>query len=209
MYSFPNLKLISCSMSSFNCYFLICIHISQETGYVIWYSFLFKNFPPFPLIHTVKCLSIVKGAETDVFLEFLSIHYDPVNVGNLIAGSSAFSKPSLYIWTFSVHVHWSLAWKILSTTMLAYEMSAIVLYVEKCSFALPFFGTGIKPDIFHFCVHCWVFQIWWYFECNTLTASSFRILNSSVGIPSPPLVLFIVLLPKSHMTWHSRMPVSR
>ena len=78
----------------------------------------------------------------------------------------------------------------------------------KCSFALPFFGTGIKTDIFHFCGHCWVFQIW-YFECNSLTALSFRILNSSVGIPFPPLALFIVMLAKAHVTWHSRMLVSR
>ena len=105
MYSFPNLELVSCSMSSFNCYFLTCEHVSQDTGYVVWYSFLFKNFPPFFMIHTVKCLSIVKEAEADVFLEFLSIHNDPVNVGNLIVGSFAFSKPSLYIWKFIVHVH--------------------------------------------------------------------------------------------------------
>ena len=63
-----------------------------------------KNFPQFVVIHTVKGFHIVKEEEADVFLEFPCFLYDPVNVGNLISGSSAFSKPSLYIWKFSVHV---------------------------------------------------------------------------------------------------------
>ena len=99
--------------------------------------------------------------------------------------------------------HWSLAWRILSNTLLACEMSAIVQQFEY-SLALPFFGIGMKTDLFQSCGHCWVFQICWHTECNTLTLS-FRILNSSVGIPSPPLVLFIVLLPKAHLTSHSKM----
>ena len=69
---------------------------------MVWYSHLFKNFPQFVVIHIVKGFSVVN--ETDVFLEFPSFLYDPVNVGNLISGSSAFSKPSLYIWKFSAHV---------------------------------------------------------------------------------------------------------
>ena len=76
--------------------------VSQETGVGIWYSDFFKNFPPFVVIHTVKRFSVVKDA--DIFLEFFSFFYDPTNVGNLISGSSDFSKPSLYIWKFSVHV---------------------------------------------------------------------------------------------------------
>ena len=71
---------------------------------VFWYSHLFKNFPQFAVIHTVKGFSIVNDAEADVFLEFLCFLYDLMNVGNLISGSSAFSKPSLYIWKFSVHI---------------------------------------------------------------------------------------------------------
>ena len=71
---------------------------------MVWYSYLFKNFPQFVVIHTVKGSSIVSKAEIDVFLEFLCFFYDPMNVGNLISGSSAFSKSSLYIWKFSVHV---------------------------------------------------------------------------------------------------------
>ena len=64
---------------------------------------------------------------------------------------------------------------------------------------------GMKTDLLQSCGHCWVFQICWHIECSTFTASSFRIWNSSTGIPSPPLVLFIVMLPKAHFTSHSRM----
>ena len=63
----------------------------------------------------------------------------------------------------------------------------------------------MKTDLCQSCGHCWVFQICWHIECSTFTASSFRIWNSSTGIPSPPLVLFIVMLPKAHLTSHSRM----
>ena len=75
--------------------------------------------------------------------------------------------------------------------------------------ALPFFGIGMKTDLFHYCGHCQVFQICWHIECSIFTASSFRIWNSSAGIPSPPLALFIVMLPKAHLTSHSRMSGSR
>ena len=74
---------------------------------------------------------------------------------------------------------------------------------------LTFFGIGMKTDLFQSCGHCWVFQICWHTECNTFIASSFRIWNSSAGIPSPPLALFIVMLPKAHLTLHSRMSGSR
>ena len=75
--------------------------------------------------------------------------------------------------------------------------------------ALPFFGIGMKTDLFQSCGHCWVFQICVHIECSTFTASSFRIWNSSTGIPSPPLALFIVMLPKAHLTSYSRMSGSR
>ena len=67
----------------------------------------------------------------------------------------------------------------------------------------------MKTDLFQSCGHCWVFQIFWHIECSTFTASSFRIWNSSTGIPSPPLVLFVVILPKVHLSCHSRMSGSR
>ena len=68
---------------------------------------------------------------------------------------------------------------------------------------------GMKTNLFHSCGHCWVFQICWHIECSTFTASSFRIWNSSTGIPSPPLALFIAMLSKAHLTSHSRMSGSR
>ena len=67
----------------------------------------------------------------------------------------------------------------------------------------------MKTDLFQSSCHCWVFQICWHIECSTFTASSFRIWNSSTGIPSPPLALFVVMLPKAHLTSHSRMSGSR
>ena len=71
---------------------------------MVWYSHLFKNFPQFVVIHTVKGFSITSEAEVDVVLEFSCFICDPADVGNLISGSSAFSKSSLYIWKFLVHL---------------------------------------------------------------------------------------------------------
>src|SRR5574340_1053285 len=91
-------------MSSSNCCFLTCIQVSQEADQVVWYSHLFKNFPHFIVIHTVKGFVIVKKAEIDVSLQLSCFFLDPVDVGNLICGSSAFSKSSLNIWKFTVHI---------------------------------------------------------------------------------------------------------
>ena len=88
------------------------------------------------------------------------------------------------------------------------EMSALVRQFEH-SLALPFFGIGMKTYLFQFYGHCWVFQICWHIECGTFTASSFRIWNSSTGIPSLPLALFVVMLPKAHLTSHSKVSGSR
>ena len=87
-------------------------------------------------------------------------------------------------------------------------MTLIVQYFEH-SLALSFFGNGIKTDLFQSCGHCWAFQICLHIECSTVTASSFRIWNSSTGIPSPPLTLFVVMFPKAHFPLHSRMSGSR
>ena len=94
--------------------------------------------------------------------------------------------------------YWSLAWRILSITLIACEMSAIVWLFEH-SLALLFFEIEMKTDLFQSCGHCWVFHIWWHIECSTFTASSFRIWNGSAGIPSPSLALFIVIFPKAHL----------
>ena len=91
-------------MSSSNCCFLTCIQISQGSGKVVWYPHLLKNFPPFVVIHTVKDFGIVNEAEVDVVLELCCFLYDPADVGNLISGSSAFSKSSLNTWKFTVLV---------------------------------------------------------------------------------------------------------
>ena len=93
---------------------------------MVRYSHLLKHFPQFVVIHTVKSFGIVNEAEIDVFLELSCFFDDPADVGNLISGSSAFSKTSLNIWKFTVHVLLKLAWGILSITLLACEMSAIV-----------------------------------------------------------------------------------
>ena len=91
-------------MSSSNYCFLTCIQISQEAGQVVWYSHLFQNFPQFIVIHRVKGFGIVNEAEIDVFLELSCFFDDPADVGNLISGSSAFSKTNLNIWKFTVHI---------------------------------------------------------------------------------------------------------
>ena len=91
-------------MSGSNCCFLTCLQVFQDAGKVVWYFHLLKNFPQFVVIHTVKGFSIVSEAELDVFLEFSCFLYNLMNIGNLIPGSSASSKPSLYIWKFLVHI---------------------------------------------------------------------------------------------------------
>ena len=100
--SFPNFEPVHCSMFSSNYCYLTCIQVSQEASQVVLYSHLLKNFPQFAMMHTVKGFNIV--SEADVFLEFSCFFCDPINVGNLISGSSAFSKSSLYICNFSVHI---------------------------------------------------------------------------------------------------------
>ena len=87
--------------SSSNCCFLTCIQISHEAGQVVWYSHLWKNSPQSNVIHTVKGFGT--GNKADVFLELFCFFDDPTDVGNLISGSSAFSKSSLNMWKFSVH----------------------------------------------------------------------------------------------------------
>ena len=98
----------------------------QEAGQVVWYAHLFQNSPQFIVIHTVKGFGIVSKAEIDAFLELSCFFDDPADVGNLVFGSSAFSKTSLNIWKFTVHILLKLAWGILSITLLACEMNAIV-----------------------------------------------------------------------------------
>src|SRR5574340_974329 len=102
MNSFSYLEPVCCSMSNSNCCFLTFIQISQEADQVVWYSHLFQNFSQFIAIHTVKGFGIINKAEIDVFLEFSCFFHSPAYVGNLISGSSAFSKTSLNIRKFTV-----------------------------------------------------------------------------------------------------------
>ena len=104
---------------------------------MIWYSHLFKNFPQFVMIHTVKGCGVVDETEEDVFLEFPSFLNDPVNVGNLISGSSAFSKPSLDIWKSSVCI-------MLQPSMQDFKHDHTSMGDEcNCPMVSTFFGTTL------------------------------------------------------------------
>ena len=93
---------------------------------MVWYSHLFQNFPQLIVIHSVKGFGIVNKAEINVFLELSRFFSDPVVISNLISGSSAFSKTSLNIWKFTVHVLLKPGLEILSISLLACEMNAVV-----------------------------------------------------------------------------------
>ena len=101
---FLNFEPVSFSMSGSNCCFLTYIKVFQETGKVVWYSCLFKNFTQFVVIHKVKGFSLVSEAEVDVFLDLPCFLHDPANVDNSVSGSSVPLRPSLYILKFSVHI---------------------------------------------------------------------------------------------------------
>ena len=164
-------------MSSSNCCFLTCLQIFQEAGQVIWYSHLFKNFPQFVVIHTVKGFGIVNKAEIDVFLELSCFFHDLGDVGNLISGSSAFSKSSLNIWKFMVHILLKPGWTIVSITFLACEMSGIV-----CNLSILWHHLSLGLEwklIFSRPVATAEFSKFAGVLSSTLTASSFRILNCS------------------------------
>ena len=127
-------------MSSSNCCFLACIQISQEAGQVVWYSHLFQNFPQFIVIHTVKGFGIVNKIEIDVFLEVSCFLDDPAVVGNLISGSSAFSKTSLNIREFTVHM-------LLKPGLENFEHYFTSMWDEcNCAVVSAFFGIALLWD---------------------------------------------------------------
>ena len=130
-------------MSSSNYYFLTCIQISQEAGQVVWYSHLFKDFPQFVVIHTAS------EGEVDVFLEFSCFFYDPMDVGNLISDSSAFSKSSLNLWKFSVHI-------LLKPGLENFEHYFVSVWDEcNCAIVWTFFGIAFLWD------ENWPFPVLW------------------------------------------------
>ena len=161
---------------------------------VRWSGIPISNiFPQFVVIHTVKGLIVVNEAEVDVFLEFCCFFYDPVDIGNLISGSSVFSKSSLNIWKFSIHI-------FLRPSLENFE----------CYFASMWNECNLwgSLNIFWYCLSL---GLGWKLTTSSpvataefsrfadilSTAASFRIWNSSAGIPWPPLALFVVMLP----TW--------
>ena len=162
----------------------------------------------FIVIHTVKGFGIVNKAEVCIFLELSCFMDDPTDAGNLISASSAFSKSSLNIWKFMVHV-------LVKPGLENFEHYFASVW-DKCNFVVgwPFFGIAFLWDW----DENWPFSVLWpllsfpnllAYWVQHFLASSFRIWNSSTGIPSPPLALFVVMLPKVHLTSHSRMSGSR
>ena len=139
MYSFPYLEPVCCSMSGSNCCFLTCIQISQEADKVVC-SHLLKNFPQFVVIHTVKGFGIINKTEVYVFLKLSRFFDDPTNIGNLISGSSAFSKSSLNIWKFMVHV-------LLKPGLENFEHYFASMWDEwNCTVVQTFFGIAFLWD---------------------------------------------------------------
>ena len=127
-------------MSSSNCCFLTCIQISQKAGQVVWYSHLFQTFPQFIVIHTVKGFGIVNKAGIDVILELYCFFDDRADVGNLISGSSAFSKPNLNICRFTVHV-------LLKPGLENFEHYFTSMWDEcNCAVVWAFFGIAFLRD---------------------------------------------------------------
>ena len=109
---------------------------------MVRYSYLFRNFPQLVVSHTVKGFSMVNEAEVDAFLELSCLFYDPVDVGNLISGSSAFSKSNLNIWKFTVHI-------LLKPALENFEHYFSSLWDEcNCVVVWAFFGIGMKTDLF-------------------------------------------------------------
>ena len=150
---------------------------------MVWYFHLFKNVLQFVVIYTVKDFGVVSKAEVDVFLELSFFFNDPMDVGNLISGSSDSSKSSMNIWEFSVHV-------MLKPCLENFEHYFVIVW-DECNFVVvwTFFGIAVLLDWHESWPFpcCWVFQICWRIECSTFTASSFRAWNRSARIPLPPL----------------------
>ena len=151
MHSFPDLEPVCYSISGSNCCFLTCIQVSQEAGQVVWYSHLFQNFPQFIVIHTVKGFGVVNKAEVNVSVELSCFFDTPTDVGNLISGSSAFSKTSLNIWKFTVHI-------LLKPVLENFEHYFTSMWDEcNCAVVWTFFGIAFLWDW----NENWPFQVLW------------------------------------------------
>ena len=202
MYSFPNLEPACCSI-----HLVTCIQISQEAGKVVWYSH-FLNFPQFIVIYTVKGFGIKKKkkgfgidkeAEVAVFLELSCFFNDPKDVGDLISGSSAFSKFSLNLWKFTVHI-------LLKLDLENFEHYFASVWDEcKCAVVWTFFGIAFLWDW----NENWLFPVLWPLLSFPNLWAYWVQQNSSTRILSPPLTLSIVMLHQAHFTSDSRMYGSR
>ena len=158
-YSFPNLEPAHCSLSSPSCCFLTRIQIFKKAGKVVWYSHLFKNFPQFVVIYKVRGFGIVNKAKLDVclfvFLEIFCFFDGSTDVGNLISDSSAFSKSSLNIWKFLVHV-------LLKPRLENFEHYFASMWDKcKCAIVWTLFGTAflwdwMKTNLFQSSGYCWI-----------------------------------------------------
>ena len=191
-------------MSSSNCCFLTFIQVSHEV--VRWSGIPISLWIfQFVMIHTVRGFSTVNESEVDVFLKFPCFLFDSMDIGSLIYGSSAFSKSNLNILKLLFHI-------LLKPSLKDFKHYLTNIWNEcYCVVVWTFFCIALLWDCnenWPFCSPvstCWVFQICWHIECSTFIALSFRIWNSSAGIPSPPLALCIVMLPKAHLTSDSTM----
>ena len=202
MYFFPSLEPVCClepcpilTVASWHAYRFLKRQVRWSGIPISWRIFQFV------VIHTVKGFRVVIDEEVDVFLEisYVFFFYDPMDVGNLISGFSACSKSSMNIWKFTVHV-------LLKPGLENFEHYFASVWDEcSCMVVWTFFGIAFLWDWnehwpFPVLWPLLNFQICWHIECSTFTASSFRVWNSSTGIPSPPLALFVVMLPKAHLT---------
>ena len=180
-------------MSSSNCCFLTCIQVSQEAGQVVWDSHLFQNFQ-FIVIHTVNGFGIVNKAEVDVFLELSCFFNDPEDHGNWISGSYAFSKSSLNIWKFTIHI-------LFKSGLENFERYFASMWNEcNCAVVWAFFDIAFLWDW----NENWPFPVLWLllslpnllaYWVQHFHSIIFWIWNCSTGLPSPPLALIIMMLP--------------
>ena len=116
------------------------MQVSQKAGKMIWYFHIFKNFPWFTVMYIIKWFSVVNEAEVDVFLGFLHFFYDPTDFGNLISGSSSFSRSSLYIWKFSIHI-------LLKPSLEDFKhYLASIQNKSNCAVVYTFFGIALSLD---------------------------------------------------------------
>ena len=140
MYSFPNLKLVNCSMSNSNWCFLTCIQISQKADQVVWYFHLFQNFPQFAVIHIVKGFGVVNKAEVDAFLELYCFFNDQQMLAIWSLVPLPFLKPAWTSGSSRFTYCWSLAWRIEHYfTSVWDECNYVVVWAFL---ALPFIGIG-------------------------------------------------------------------